>query len=317
LRALCDIEGLGGDVRVMQANVASEADMTFVRRSIYNKYGTLDGVIYGAGLTSLHPSISVDSVSNCEAHFDAKAHGLLVLEKVFHDCNLDFCVVLSSLSTVLGGLGHLAYSSANHFSDAFIASRNRSRARIWNILNWDAWQFNGEGQGSAAMRAMLSRHAMKPDEGCKALDTFLNSPWPSRVVISNGELYSRIADWTGSRFVHELDEPVAEMHARPNLRSDYIQPEGHVEQRVAQIWQNALGVNRVGRDDDFFELGGHSLLATRIVSQLRDIFSVDFPLELAFQATTVRETAEIIDNQLKKKVESLSDDEAEGLLIKH
>ncbi|HEU4884413.1 MAG TPA: amino acid adenylation domain-containing protein, partial [Longimicrobium sp.] len=52
-------------------------------------------------------------------------------------------------------------------------------------------------------------------------------------------------------------------------RRGYEAPVGQVEQALAEIWADVLGVERVGRWDDFFELGGHSLLAVRVISRVR------------------------------------------------
>ncbi|MDH4390250.1 MAG: thioesterase domain-containing protein, partial [Aquabacterium sp.] len=47
--------------------------------------------------------------------------------------------------------------------------------------------------------------------------------------------------------------------------SSFVEPQGPIEQRLATLWQQTLGVTRVGRHDSFFDLGGHSLLAIRLV----------------------------------------------------
>ncbi len=52
-------------------------------------------------------------------------------------------------------------------------------------------------------------------------------------------------------------------------RRGYEAPEGEVEQTLAQVWAEVLGVERVGRHDHFFELGGHSLLAVRLIERMR------------------------------------------------
>ncbi|MCU6502639.1 phosphopantetheine-binding protein, partial [Rugamonas sp. A1-17] len=48
-----------------------------------------------------------------------------------------------------------------------------------------------------------------------------------------------------------------------------VAPEGEVEQAIAAIWAELLGVERIGRHDNFFELGGHSLLAVRVLDRMR------------------------------------------------
>ncbi|OLR93067.1 non-ribosomal peptide synthetase [Actinokineospora bangkokensis] len=59
------------------------------------------------------------------------------------------------------------------------------------------------------------------------------------------------------------------------------------ERAVAQVWQEVLGVERVGAHDDFFELGGHSLLATRVAVRLRARLGVDVPVRGLFDHSTV------------------------------
>ena len=53
-------------------------------------------------------------------------------------------------------------------------------------------------------------------------------------------------------------------HPRPDLSSDYVVPGNPTEETIAGIWQELLGVEKVGIHDNFFELGGHSLLATSL-----------------------------------------------------
>jgi amino acid adenylation domain-containing protein len=72
------------------------------------------------------------------------------------------------------------------------------------------------------------------------------------------------------------------------LGSDAAAAATPLESRIAQIWAQVLGVDRVGVGDDFFALGGHSLLATQIVSRLRDALDVTLPLRAIFEEPTVR-----------------------------
>ncbi|CAH0301736.1 non-ribosomal peptide synthetase [Roseomonas sp. CECT 9278] len=67
----------------------------------------------------------------------------------------------------------------------------------------------------------------------------------------------------------------------------FAPPRDGAERTVAEAFAQALGLPRVGRDDDFFALGGHSLLAARIAATLRERLARDVPLRLFFEAPTV------------------------------
>ncbi|MDB4952371.1 MAG: pcbAB [Gemmatimonadetes bacterium] len=71
----------------------------------------------------------------------------------------------------------------------------------------------------------------------------------------------------------------------------YVAPRTPVEEVLAGIWAEVLGVARLGVHDEFFGLGGHSLLATRVVSWVRDVFAVDLSLRALFEGPTVAQMA--------------------------
>ncbi|MFW5762801.1 MAG: amino acid adenylation domain-containing protein [Coleofasciculus sp.] len=87
----------------------------------------------------------------------------------------------------------------------------------------------------------------------------------------------------------------------PDLDVAYVMPRNEVEQRVAKIWQDILGVEQVGIYDNFFELGGHSLLATQVISQMCKAFQVELPLRHLFEAPTVADQAFAIQQKQGEK----------------
>jgi phthiocerol/phenolphthiocerol synthesis type-I polyketide synthase E len=101
---------------------------------------------------------------------------------------------------------------------------------------------------------------------------------------------------------------------RPQLDKEYVAPTNEVEEIVAGIWRELLGIDNVGIHDDFFNLGGHSLLATQLVSELREVFEVDLPLHKFFEAATVAGLAVTIEEMLVEKVKALTDEEVENFL---
>ncbi|VEA77770.1 non-ribosomal peptide synthetase [Salmonella enterica subsp. arizonae] len=92
----------------------------------------------------------------------------------------------------------------------------------------------------------------------------------------------------------------------PDLTSlatrEYAAPKGHVEMALAEIWQQLLGVSRVGRTDHFFELGGHSLLALRLIEGINATLGVEFALRDLFANPVLSQMAKQLTAQDKKDV---------------
>ena len=72
---------------------------------------------------------------------------------------------------------------------------------------------------------------------------------------------------------------------------EYVPPVGAVEQALARLWEEVLGVPRVGRDDEFYRLGGHSLLATQLVNRVRTTMTVELPVRDLFETSTLADLA--------------------------
>ncbi len=74
------------------------------------------------------------------------------------------------------------------------------------------------------------------------------------------------------------------------VRRAHEPPQGHVEQTLARLWEELLGIERVGRSDHFFELGGHSLLAVTLMERLRRL-GLGTEVRALFAAPTLAELA--------------------------
>jgi acyl carrier protein len=84
-----------------------------------------------------------------------------------------------------------------------------------------------------------------------------------------------------------------------------VAPRSSVEQRLAAIWENKLGINHIGIYDNFFELGGHSLLAMGVISRIRSELGVDISLRTIFENPTIANFASFIEVAQIKNQEQL------------
>ena len=80
-----------------------------------------------------------------------------------------------------------------------------------------------------------------------------------------------------------------------------IAPRSLTEEALREIWRDTLQIETVNRADDFFELGGHSLLATQVMSRVRNVFQLDLPLSVLFEARTLEALAVRVDEALREQ----------------
>jgi len=335
IRKLQELENLGAEVLVVHADVANQQQMQEAIVQAEKQFGSVHGVIHAAGILTENASRSIEKTGKAEAEqqFLPKVQGLLVLEKVLHSRELDFCLLMSSLSSVLGGLRLVAYSAANLFMDAFAHQQNQADSVVpWLSVNWDSWQLEETTEQSTALGATVAELAMLPQEGVDAFQRVLSTRRVPQVIVSTGNIQTRIDQWIKLESLREANYSHPKLsesrHTRPNLRNAYVAPTNEVEQTLAELWQTLLGVEQVGINDNFFELGGHSVLAIQLLSWLRDTFQVQLTVNAIFDAPTVADLAVIIGknssavqenfekiDQMLHLVENLSEEELEALLI--
>jgi amino acid adenylation domain-containing protein len=99
----------------------------------------------------------------------------------------------------------------------------------------------------------------------------------------------------------------------PFLGAEYVAPRTTAEQLVADLWQQLLGVERVGAHDNFFELGGTSLVLTRLANRLRAAAGKDIQLRGLLRATTVEAQAVMLADVLDDGTELTVADRSQPL----
>jgi amino acid adenylation domain-containing protein len=88
--------------------------------------------------------------------------------------------------------------------------------------------------------------------------------------------------------------PIPDWHKR-DVDLEFVPPSTPIEEMLAGIWCEMLGVSQVSMDDNFFELGGHSLVASRFISRVRESLKVELLIQAIFEKPTVAELAKIIE----------------------
>src|SRR5262249_7119449 len=175
----------------------------------------------------------------------------------------------------------------------------------------------------------IDQYTMTAEESVEAFRRVVTSAPEGQVVVSTGDLLERLELWINRNAAQgeprSMDESL--VHPRPNVGSIYVAPRNDVEETIAGIWQQILGIEQIGIYDNFFELGGHSLLATRVISRVQNALQVQLPVRALFVTPTIAGLAASIAQmrggvdeegvvaQLLSEIEQLSEDEATSLLL--
>ena len=293
-RRLCRLQALqdrGVDVLVIKADIADEQAMAEAFGQGEERFGKIDGVIHAAGILTAESFLSLEQIDrgHCEEQFRAKADGLYVLERLLARRTVDFCLLVSSLSSVLGGLGYAVYAAANIFMDAFVQKHNGANGPDpgnWLSLNLDHWQRGEEGE---------SEFSMTPAEGVDVFRRALSLDGLDRLVVSTADLEIRMDQWLRLEPTPGKESPQKHgshtLHPRPNLSTPYVAAGTKIERNIAGIWQKFFGFCQVGVHDNFFELGATSLDMVYLTRKLKEATGRDVPVVSLYRYPNIRSLA--------------------------
>ena len=178
------------------------------------------------------------------------------------------------------------------------------------------------GGGTRLVAYIVSEEGVEP--AAAELHAFLKEKIPSYMIPSIFVTIEEIP-LTPNGKVNRRELPVPEF-SESAANENFVAPRTPVEETLAGIWGEILGVPQVGVESNFFDLGGHSLLATRVISQIRENFGVELPLRVLFESPTIAGLAQHLeavqpkDTQLQRilsmleNVENISEEEVTALL---
>ncbi|WP_299486089.1 type I polyketide synthase [Acaryochloris sp. IP29b_bin.137] len=302
-RLIRQLQALGTEGETFLWFSGDLTDLDWTQATLHHgleRFGPIVGVF--------HTDVMGDQASCAMAELDAaacdricrtKVEGIQVLQQALSPSPVDFYLLQSSLSSIVGGIGFGAYAAANGYLDAF-AQQQHNQTTQWLSLNWDACELD---KPATQTQSTLMSSAMSADEVWEVTQRALSQSSCPQLIISPRSLQARL-DKAFVAAPEKVDNFVSDVgsasHTRPPLSTPYVAPTNEVEQTVALAMGELLGIEAVGINDNFFELGGHSLLAIQAVTRLRQEFQVDLPMRaFLFEAPTVAGIAKIItENQI-------------------
>ncbi|MBL4607045.1 MAG: amino acid adenylation domain-containing protein [Pseudomonadales bacterium] len=123
--------------------------------------------------------------------------------------------------------------------------------------------------------------------------TCLSETLPAYMIPSNVIVLSQWPLTPNGKVDRQALPKIEELDSTP-----FIAPRSEIEESLAQIWCEVLGLNKVGIWDNFFQVGGNSLLAVRIVARMEKTYAAHFPLSMLFAAQNIAELAQLVSRQV-------------------
>ena len=306
------LEAAGAEVLLCKADVANEEQMEQVFCRTESQFGSISGVIHAAGAVKQLMPIGSITTAFCEQQFRPKLQGLMVLNRLLKNREVDFCLVNSSLASLMGVTDFAVYTAAHLFMDAFVLQQHQSQgATRWITINWDNW--TTEAIDPKSLPPGIAQFLISPEDGGIALTRALSLLDTPQVIVSTGDLQSRIDQWilADSAFENTPDSVHSRptLYDRPALDVEYEAPRNEIEQILTGIWQDMLGIKKIGVHDNFFELGGDSVLNIQITARARQSGLTLTPKQV-FELQTIAELAAVTktsENQDKRKFSAHGD----------
>lgn len=303
VRAVLSLEEDGAQLSFHTGDIANREQIQSVANEIRKRFGPIHGAFHcagdsGGGLIQARP---LESALQLMA---AKTAGAPVLEEVLRGEPAAVLVLSSSLSSILGGIGQSDYSAANAYLDAFAQSRASSKRVRTISINWDTWQVgmarrvNVPGDLQASVDTHV-RDAITSQEALAALDRILRSGLPQVIVsrYSLPEHYAQTRRLTTAQVLDQLERNrrTRKAYPLPAHLGAYVAPRTSTEQKIAAIWEELLGLERIGIQHNFLEAGGHSLLATRVIARIHEQLNARVSLNAFLSKPTIAALAELVD----------------------
>lgn len=270
---LVQLQLTGSDVMYICTDVSDATQVNDAVEECVSRFGQLDGVIHAVGIPS-GGILQLKQSNHIESVISAKVTGTWLLHQAVSRHKPDFFVMCSSITVQLGGFGQFDYAAANAFEDSFAHWQEDNADTHYLAINWDVWTGVGMSVSNTVVGhvAQTDRGGIEVSQGLELIQRALAQKLP-QIVISVCD-FNQLLDYQQTALKTLKTTPAAMVKQgsqfnRPDLNTPFVAPKSEIEKQLAQHWEDILGLEPVGVNDNFLELGGDSLLAIQVFDMLK------------------------------------------------
>ena len=174
IREIEELENMGATVLTLHGDVSDRVRMKQVVAEVLQRFGHLNGVCHAAGVLNDGPLLT-RGASESMAILTPKVLGTLALDESLEGLDLDFFMLFSSVSAVIGAPGQVDYAAANAFLDAFAKERAERTGQRTVSVAWGAWRDIGMAAELAGETAYGANHGSDAEVATALADNLFDS----------------------------------------------------------------------------------------------------------------------------------------------
>ena len=301
------IDSLGTEVIFVAGDIATAGVAERLVAAAEETGRALRGLVHGAGVTG-DGLVSALTREGLERVWTPKVAGALRLNAATADTEMDWWVGFSSMATMLGLPGQLAYATGNAWLDALMTWR-RAAGRPATAINWGQW--SAVGMSSKLTYSVLD--PITPDEGIEALQTLVGGPL-NRVGVGRLRLDRAVAATPEfrelayfDRIASEFEAAVAIVEHRP-AAEDAVAAVAEApdwsalsaEERLTELQTRLQAIlgrelrmspSSISLDAPFPELGLDSMMAMTVLKETKKLVGLDVSANMLFNHPTIASLA--------------------------
>src|SRR6185437_13061097 len=299
------LAGLGPEVVFVAGDIATAGTAERLVAAAEETGKPLRGLVHGAGVTG-DGLVSALTREGLERVWTPKVAGALRLNAATATKEMDWWVGSSSMATMLGLPGQLAYATGNAWLDALMTWR-RASGRPATAINWGQW--SAVGMSSKLTYSVLD--PITPDEGIEALQTLVGGPL-NRVGVGRLRLDRVVAATPEFRELAYFEQIVAEFGASSVEHRITVEDAGtaavappdwstlSTEERLAELQTRLQAIlgrelrmspSSISLDAPFPELGLDSMMAMTVLKETKKLVGLDVSANMLFNHPTIASLA--------------------------
>lgn len=204
---LDEFQNSGIAVKMLYADVRDEQSIKAGLDNLLKDMPPVAGVIHAAGI--IKDKMIIDSEwADYEAVLSAKVFGLANIYNALDKENLEFFIMLSSITSIIGNMGQSNYAAANYFMNKVAEQMQKDNIRAYAMC-WGPWQAGGMAVGNDAIdqnMEMMGLRAFTPEVGARIIDQFFARPFADTVIadVSWDKLGANLGGEWQSKFLSSI-----------------------------------------------------------------------------------------------------------------